>query len=306
MRLRIAALALLTGLIGAPALAQNTTNPEPEQDATQIADVVVQGRRVEEAVAAFVSEVAAPPRGTRLARWDRKVCIGAMNLAPQYAQYMVDRVSQVAIDVGLDVGEPGCRPEVMIIASADGPALAQKLVRDNPIGFRPASALTDRGSAALRAFQNSDEPIRWWHVSMPVSVDTGDVAVALHGEEAPTVAVRDASRLRSNVRDDLKRVIIIVDVSKVRSVSFRALSDYVAMVALAQINPGTDLGRYPTVLNLFADRDAVTGLTDWDVDYLAGLYTARDDRARSSQQQRDIARGMLAERDTRVPDDEDQ
>jgi hypothetical protein len=303
MRLRIVALALLAGLVGAPALAQTAT-PEPNEDTTQVADVVVQGRRVEEAVSAFVNEVADPPRGTRLARWDRTVCVGAMNLSPDYAQYMVDRVSQIAVGIGLDVGEPGCRPEVMIIASDNGAALAQRLVRDNPTGFRPASALTDRGSAALRAFQSSDEPIRWWHVSMPVSVDTGEAAVALHGEAPPTVAVRDASRLRSNVRDDLKRVVIIVDVSKVGSVSFRALSDYVAMVALAQINSGTDLERYPTVLNLFSDREAVTGLTDWDLDYLSGLYTSRADRARPSQQQRDIARGMLGEREIRVRSDE--
>ena len=64
------------------------------------------------------------------------------------------------------------------------------------------------------------------------------------------------------------------------------------MVALAQIDPAGDVSGYDSVLNLFAGGTA-DGMTGWDRDYLTSLYAARRDRARVSQQQRDIAEGML-------------
>jgi len=195
----------------------------------------------------------------------------------------------------------------MVVAASDAPALARALVRDDPNGFRPARGSTDRGSAALDRFQSTDAPVRWWHVSLPVSVDTGDVAIHMDGEEAQTIAVRDASRLRANIRDDLARVIVIVDVTKVGTIGFGALSDYVAMIALAQVEPDADTSGYDTVLNLFAaGSDRSTGLTQWDKDYLISLYSARRDRARATQQTEDILRGMTGERDTRISENDQQ
>ena len=273
------------------------------QDAsvTDVAPVTVEGRRLAEQVRDFVSEVAVAPRGNRLARWDGRLCVGTVNMTPAHAQFMIDRVAATAVSVGLDSGEPGCRPDILIIATADANRLAQDMVRDSPSGFRPSRGGTDLGRAALRRFQTTDAPVRWWHVSLPVSVDTGEVAVALDGEsvggEPLMVGVRDATRLRSNVRDELRRVVIILDVSRIGVIPFGALSDYVAMVALAQIDARADVSGYPSVLNLFNDLESGVeppeGLTDWDRDYLTGLYTARDDRRRSSQQERDIAREML-------------
>ena len=267
-----------------------------EPAATQVAPVTVEGRRLADQVRNFVGEVAAAPRGQQLARWDGRVCVGTVNLDPRYGQFMIDRVMQTAISVGLDSGEPGCTPDILVIGTTDGDQLARSLVEDSPSGFRPARGGTDLGRAALRRFQNTDAPVRWWHVSLPVSVDTGEIAAALDGEEYSTISVRDASRLRSNTRDELRRVIIILDVSRIGVVPFGALSDYVAMIALAQVDPEADTSPYPSVLNLFSDIAAgseATGLTDWDRDYLAGLYRARNDRARSSQQEREIAREMM-------------
>lgn len=296
-------LALLAG--GAP---QDAAAPAPassQQEATNLAEIDVTGRRLKDEVQAFIGEVAAPPQGRQLARWDRSICVGVANLDPRYAQAMVDRIARTALDIGLDIDEPGCKPDIMVVAAADAGDLAKALVRDDPTGFRPARGSTDMGSAALERFQNTDAPVRWWHVSLPVSVDTGDLAIRLDGEEAPTIAVRDASRLRSNIRDDLARVIVIVDVSKIGRIGFGALSDYVAMISLAQIDPEADTSRYDTVLNLFEDgADRSAGLTQWDKDYLKSLYSANRDRARATQQTQDILRGMTGERDTRVREDD--
>jgi hypothetical protein len=294
---------LIASLLAALALAspQDAPASPPAQDPVPVEDpaaeldtVEVTGQRpVEERAAAFVDRVAAPPRGRGLGRWDRTVCVGAANMNARYAQFMIDRVSSAALDLGLDIGEPGCTPNIMIAAAADADALAAALVRDNPDGFRPALSQTDLGSRALEIFQTTDAPVRWWHVSLPVGVDTGEVAIRLKGEEARSLAVRDASRLRSNVRDDLARVIIILDVSRIGQVSYGALSDYVTLVTLAQIEPSADASAWPSILNLFSAAEPPTGLTEWDRDYLKSLYAASRDRARPAQQAREIVRGIV-------------
>ena len=276
---------------------QEAAPQEPQTPATSVEEVVVEGRRLEQTVRAFVDEVAAPPPGRRLARWDREICVGAANLQPAYAQFMIDRIATAAVQVGLTSGEPGCRPDIMVIGSDDADALATRLVADNPQGFRPARSGTDMGEEALEAFVNSDAPVRWWHISLPVSVDTGDPAITLQGEDIATVTARDASRLRSNVREDLARVVVILDVTRIGRVNFGALSDYVAMVALAQLDPQAETTGYDTVLNLFA-QPTLTGMTAWDRDYLTALYAAPRDRLRANQQIRDLIRGMAAPSET--------
>lgn len=290
--------------------AENGRDPAAHQDpqTTSVPEVVVEGRRVEETVRAFVNEVAAPPPGRRLARWDDDICVGSVNLQPEYAQYLIDRVAVAAIRVGLEPGEPGCRPDVMVIASDDADSLAARLVAEHPAGFRPTRSGTDRGAQALRAFVESDAPVRWWHVSLPVSVDTDQIATTFDGDYkigdgvtngvgmlagtfSTVVPVRTGSRLRSNVREDLARVVIILDVNRIGEVHYGALSDYVAMVALAQVDPEADTRGYDTVLNLFS-QPSLTGFTAWDTDYLTALYSADPDHRRFNQQVRDLIRSM--------------
>lgn len=156
-------------------------------------------------------------------------------------------------------------------------------------------------------------------MSLPVSFDTGQIAMNLNGEiilekaggpesgepKPVMMRVRDPSRLRANTRNVLARETVIIDVAKVGRIGFGALSDYVAMVTLAQIAPDADTSGYDTVLNLFSEgADRTAGLTQWDRDYLRSLYSAREDRAHPIQQARDIARGMIGEREARMGDDE--
>lgn len=88
---------------------------------------------------------------------------------------------------------------------------------------------------------------------------------------------------------------------------FGALSDYVALVSLAQFQMDGDTSSFSTVLNLFdegADRSA--GLTQWDRDYLKSLYNADQDRARLSQQVRQVYSGVSGEQATRISEETDR
>jgi len=242
--------------------------------ATQLDDVVVDARSVGVMVNNFVDEVIAAPPGRGPARWDRTVCVGVANLRPVAAQQMIDRVSQIAMDVGLEPGEPGCKPNVLVVVTTDGAGMARGLAQARPLAFRPGVGGSTRGSHAFDVFRNSDRPVRWWHVSLPVDSETGAPAVRMRGEESGPAIDGTASRLRTTIRNDLRRVFIIVDFDQAASVTFQQLSDYVAMVALSQVDPDAETRSYDTVLNVFDNPHAAEGLTDWDLAYLKSLYTA--------------------------------
>lgn len=278
------------------AMAQTPAGPE-----TEVPEIVVEGRRIEDMAQRFVGEVAAPPRGRGLARWHVPLCVGVANLQGDAAQYLIDRVSTVGADLGLRIGEPGCRANVVVVFSDDGPGMARGLVERERDAFDVRGGI-DRGSAALRAFQTSDAPVRWWHLSIPVDTETGQRAVRLPGDDASdpitgepmaiVVQVFAASRLRSQMRDDLNKVIIVVDVDGLEGTEFVQLADYVAFVALAQVNPDGVTEGFNTVLNLF-DDPTIPGLTDWDWAYLQSLYRSGQERLDVRHQADAIAAGLI-------------
>lgn len=292
-------LALAAGL----ASMEQAQSQSPDPDAVQVEDVTVaatlRDAQLRARVDSFIESNMAPPAGRPLARWSKPVCVATAYLAPQYAQAVIDRVAQRIIEAGGDVAGPDCKVDVMIIGTDDGAQMAKALVKDDPRGYRPARGSTDRGSAALRRFQEGEAPVRWWHVSLPVNIDTGELAVRLDGEDYPTNAVRESSRLRSNVRDDLARVVVIVDFSKTADVRMSALVDYIAFIALAQVNPDGDLAGQNTILNLFNRPADFTEMTQWDRDYLAALYRAVPNRFTLQAQTRGIAEEVVRGRKDR-------
>lgn len=262
------------------------------QDPTTLSDVVVDGRRLRSVVQNFVGEVAAPAGDRGPARWNRPVCIGVVNLRADIAQYIVDRASDVARELGVTAGEPGCGPNVLIIAAADGRAIADGIVEERRGAFRPGGSGMTRSLQALENFRTSDAPVRWWHVSGPVDSETGQLATRLPGYAAPQIAVSRASRIRSDIRDDMFKVIIVVDIDKASSVSLVQLADYCALIALAQVDAEADVAAFDTILNVFEDP-SIPGLTAWDMDYLNALYRIEQNRVGSAARGAEIVDLML-------------
>jgi hypothetical protein len=270
----------------APGVAPSST---PEAEIAQgVDEVVVRGRRMSEVefdlrayVRSFVDHVAALPPGQGYARWYRRVCIGVHNLEATAAQYIADRVSQLAAEVGLDAGEPGCRPDVMIIFTVDGRQTAEFIAEERPRMLRPGGGLAGMNLTLeqLDDFAESDRAVRWWHVSMPVGAHNGDRATTMaRDDSAPAVRVQGASRIHNGIRDDMSYVIIIVDAAKLLGTTWQQLADYLAMVSLAQIDPSADLSAFDSILNLFSNPLAYSGLTDWDRSYVRALYTFDQER----------------------------
>ena len=274
----------------------------PDQDAINLEDVTVVGA-ANRALAAYARTIGSGPMGRLSPRWNDRICVRVINMDAEHAAFLKDRIETVAAAIGLSPQtSPTCQPTISIYASDDPDALAAALVEAAPRNFRPARNHVSLGDEALDVFRTTDAPVRWWQVSLPLMVDTGQLAMPLGATEdrkqdplGRQVTVRNGSRLRGNVRDDLMGVTIIIDTPRVGGLPFGALSDYVAFVALAPADPRVPTAGFNTVLNLFADP-AVTGLSLMDQDYLYALYTASRAPASAGLQAAEIAGRMATER----------
>lgn len=286
-----------------------------QEPATILEDVQVTARRNADRASAFVGRVAAPARGRGLGRW-REVCPGIVNLDREVAQPLADRIAAAADALGIEVGAPGCEANIVVVFTPDAQAVTRAMVQNNPRVFRHGGNGIDRGSAALNAFQASDRPIRWWSLSVPIDSETGQRAVRVPGDRAgvriddelaglllcnpndcvigaaPVIQSTAASRLDSQIVDQLYKSIVVVDIDAVAGLSTAQLGDYVALVTLSQIDPAAGTGAFDTVLNLFDSPELVSGLTEWDRAYLSALYNSPS-RRRSLGGQAEAVAGIM-------------
>lgn len=273
--------------------------PAQAQSAAESEEIVVVGEQLREMVRGFVDEVAIAPNGERqMARWDRKICPLVAGLPQRQLQYMADRIAMRAQQVGLEAEGPGCRANILIFVTPDASRLAAGIVDEyrNLVAYYSTAGVSTLGRGPLEDFTGSTAPVRWWHVNQTVSADgqqlgteTDDATPVVRGGPSP-------SRARRATRQDFLRVLIIVDAQQAAGLQFQALADYVAMVSLAQLDPAGEATGVPSVLNVFADRDAgrpvPTAMTQWDEEYLQGLYNARRTAPTELWQRRDIADRM--------------
>jgi hypothetical protein len=265
---------------GAPG-APPPTRPPAAQDAaeTTLEGVVVKGRTKQEqyeAVSRFVRQMA-EPAGRRLARWEQWVCPGIVGMTQRHGSYVLDRFAQEAWALGLQVGEPGCKPDFLIVVTTTPREVAAKFREDRVRFF--AHQRRSGGKQKLSEFVEVDRPVRWWHVA-----------------EQQENAGSGGGRLASTWREQMSRALLIVDANQLEGITTEQLASYLAMASLAQLKADAQPAELQTIMTLFADRAAgkvsPATLTDWDRAYLNGLYRAPEDLRSVSAQRGEIARRL--------------
>lgn len=290
--------------------------------------IVVTGQRLTQLTIEYATALAgAAPETDQIPRWNTELCLSVAGLAPAAAQSLIDRIAQHAHDVGLSAEHEGCQPNIVIVFAGDSDAIARRIVetRRDLLGYLFSEETVTAGREALDEFANTPRAVRWWHVARRTMADgqtLSDSGPGLPGaataNNAPSGPGPDAqglpggahigtfrgvdtvrsqaTRVRSNTRQDLNFVLIIVDTRRVAGASQQAMTDYLAMTALAPISPHADMSGLDSVLNVFAQRrddaPAAAAMTIWDTAYLQSLYTARPDAANIRQHNADIARRM--------------
>ncbi len=305
-RLSSAALVALACLLAGPVAARQTPPVQtfappaaPPQEATsQLEDVLVTGQTLEALAREFVSSASAPPNYRGLARWHRELCLGVVGLRAEIAHAIIDRVSEIAEGLDIPLGEPGCSPNAIIVGTSDGQRMANDLVGERRRAFRIGFTRSNRGSRALETFRTSEAPVRWWTISFPYD-SSGALCIQVFGGPPPVGCDSfDRSRTGQTIVDHLSRAIVILDIPKLSGTNLTVLSDYLAMVVLAQIDPEGDTSRFETVLNAFDGRDPGEGLTDWDRAYLDALYGAGPYRLNGPAQADALAEILASRRET--------
>lgn len=304
IKLKAISVSVLMALCAVPigaAQAKETTGPV-EEEALVNEKVVITARRPAE-TKNYVEQITAPPFGTeQLARWDDRICVGVSGVREEHAQFLADRVSQRAVEIGLRTGKPGCSPDITILVTTE----PEKLIGAMQSEYTSLFAISNEartgslGNAAFERFKSEERPVRWWHVSETKSADgsriRGEARQGINDGVTGAATVRsDGSRLRSAIREDLNRAIVVVDANLVQGVSLDSLGDYIAFVTLMQADPNGNTSNINTVLNLFrtdiGDKRA-TSMTDWDKDFLRALYSMPRNTASLSQAERYLAQRM--------------
>ena len=210
------------------------------------------------------------------ARWRTQVCAGVIGLNQANGQYVVDRISQRAQEVGLRVAPSGCTANILVIFSADPNGQAQSIARErtDPASTTGRLANTE-GVSALGDCLQTSRPVRWWRVTGEVT-ESGEPASRNErfGEPA-RVNVPERGRLGSTTFTAFSHVIVVVDLGQVDGLRLGALADYIAMAALTPLRPG-ERPEGPSVMGLFEAREAgramPEGLTSADRAYLDTIY----------------------------------
>ena len=219
------------GMAAALALASPpATGGQPTPPPVQAPDTIVVTaiRPKPEAVQKFVQQLATPAgEDDRFTRWADDVCSGVVGLNRSDAEYFNDRLAEVALQVGLKVGQPGCTPNIVVVVTPDVQPLMQALSHHRYAlsGFSDVGDTTSGGGRGqtFDSFINSPRPVSWWHISERVAADTG--ATILGG----VMRTFMQGRLFARSKEELRYVLIIVDAHQMKGVELKALSNYVAM-----------------------------------------------------------------------------
>src|SRR5690606_5312678 len=159
--------------------------------------------------------IAQPVQRRGLARWAQPVCFGVVNFSGDAARAIADQLVARADEVGLAVGELDCEPNVFVIGTDDAPGVARAWVERSPQAFEQRYSGATARPSVLEHFVSTDAAVRWWHISVPMHFDIftqeTQPAVRIPGYGAPRLRVYAKSQHASRIRDDLQKVLVLVD-----------------------------------------------------------------------------------------------
>jgi len=247
-----------------------------------VENVTVTGFKSREVINKFVKSFVAPTAiNGKIARWERNICPLTVGQPPAIADYVTQRMKHIAATVGAPVNpKPSCSPNVEIVFTTVPQDLLDNILEHDAdyLGYAESSARRKELATVTR-------PIQAWYLTETkdlnglTKIDTAQRAaggVSLGGSDLPfAIATRSSGNLTGDgMQSAFNNIIIVVDFNKVKGHKIGALADYIAMLALTQLNSLDTCQNLPSIVNMMAaDCDQkVEDLTPTDLAYLRGLY----------------------------------
>ncbi len=230
-----------------------------------------------------------------MAHWRVPVCPNVAGVSPANGEFTRHRIVEIAQAAGIPTAEEPCRPNLFIFVTSDAKQFFA--------GMSMHTRLLTFGGAhpgVIDEFIRTPRPVRAWYKTNMLTpdgrslgdTDRTDAGDAVYG--VPMVQP-ETSYARISAIWGIKRVLIVVDETRLRGVALDQFADYMALTGLAQIKLGARLGDAPSILKLFdgMPQDAPAGLSDWDRTFLKSLYaTESTSKGQRSQIARTIVRDM--------------
>jgi len=276
------------------------------------------------AVNNFVQAAATPTHVIgKVARWESPICPYALGLPDDVTALVVQRVKDVALQTGARVStNPVCKPNIVIAFTSTPQELLDNIRKDHRewLGYHSSSEELDRLGTVIR-------PIQAWYSTATMDLQghreidgsrtdgkghgliisgpcyllgTTDGARARGNPFAICTKVMpnaigvtvEGSRLADGLRATFDHVTIIANPLAVGA-RMATIQDYIAVVALAQINSLDKCQALPSITNLLAGgcTQVSTALTANDLGYLKAVYDANPEGV-PGVQKNDIARRM--------------
>jgi hypothetical protein len=269
--------------------------PAAEDKVTE--EVIVKGTRpeVEKRVNTFVKGVT--HRGyavESLVRWNKPICPLVAGIPAAQGEFILRGISQAARDAGAELDDEKCKPNFHVVLTPEPDQLLDLWRKRAPklYGKTPP--------AQVRRILGKPRPIRVWYnvwdqcgdgidIGSIIGTDTnfGLTAVTPYGRGC----LKDSHLTFTRVQS-ISSVIVLVDLDDTKAIKLGALTDYISMVGLTDVDLDGNWGDEQTILRLFAASGdpASQKLSIWDRAFLKALYeTSHTDR----HQRAEIARAMV-------------
>jgi hypothetical protein len=215
-------------------------------------------------------------------------------LAPKFTDFVTARVREIAVRAGAPVDkDASCRPNIEIVFTTAPQALLDGIRKDhkNYLGYTSGSSQADKMAVV-------SHPIQAWYMTATKDLD-GKVEVDSSSQVPVPVRLPcpycnppyidlyiaggakkvTGGRLKDGLRTVFHHVIIAADPTKLSDYEVGVLADYIAMLALTQLQSLDICQPLPSIINLLGPRceNAPGQISESDLGYLRGLYSMSAD-----------------------------
>jgi hypothetical protein len=265
----------------------------------------------------FVQLFTAPsPALDQFARWHRAICVSVAGLPDDQAKRVSSRIQEVANGVGMHALPAGCHANVEVVFTDRPQAFMDNVAKthEEVLGYyhrhdrdrlkamtRPVQAwyqtATDSGAMAANSALAFATITTQGGASTGVTIHFQGKAEVDDDPENPVPSgCSDAPQFTHCMMSELTNALIVVDTGHLRKgQTLGPITDYLSMLALAQIKSLDGCAALPSVIDLLGKpcvgRELPDGLTPADAAYLTSLY-ASDLEANKPLEQDEIASRM--------------
>ena len=307
---RIIALSAILTAAGLAASLTASLAASSEPSAPPQENVTVTATKSREVLDNFAKAFTTPAKLTgKIARWENAICPVAVGQPAASTAFVTARVKVIAAAVGAPVSDvKSCTPNIEIVFTTTPQALLDGIRKNDPdyLGYATTSEQREALATVTR-------PVQAWYTTETIDlngmrrIDSGRrlgtgitmsnfSAFAMPssgpGNRDPiympdaTYARVTGNHISDGAHSGFNHIIIAIDSGKLAGQNFVSLADYIAMLALTQLNSLDTCQQLTSIVNMLAPNcdQKADGITGFDLAYLRGLYKMGSDKSLLFQQ----------------------